>query len=163
MNDTLIKNHKEVVGASDLYIHLGDVAFASPEEVDEIYSGLTGKRAHRILIRGNHDSDKVVEVLNKHFVIVTEYAQIKVDNNRVVLSHFPLASWEKQFYGSTHLHGHCHGTLDNSGCLRYDMGVDSHGMRPVNLRAFLDGTVKSDREKLEANKFNSSFTKLNAG
>ena len=46
--------------------------------------------------------------------------------------HFPIHSWNRQHHGSIHLHGHTHGSLDNSHLFRFDMGVDCWNMNPVS-------------------------------
>jgi len=47
--------------------------------------------------------------------------------------------WPKSYHGSLHLHGHIHSKEDYNlrqkmeGILRYDVGVDANGFRPVSI------------------------------
>lgn len=51
-NDTLIKNHNEIVKPGDTVYNLGDFCFGSAKKVKSIFSRLNGKQ---IIITGNHD------------------------------------------------------------------------------------------------------------
>jgi calcineurin-like phosphoesterase family protein len=50
---------------------------------------------------------------------------------------YSIQSWNGQFHGAMHLHGHSHGTCDNSGILRFDMGIDYWDFKPVTIEAVL--------------------------
>lgn len=51
-------------------------------------------------------------------------------DNRIYVNmcHYPMVSWSRKSYGAIMLHGHCHGKIDTSnnesGELRFDVGVD---------------------------------------
>jgi calcineurin-like phosphoesterase family protein len=47
-----------------------------------------------------------------HFV--PNYFEIYVNGRPIVLSHYPILSWNGMGKGSWHIHGHCHGSLYNS-------------------------------------------------
>lgn len=68
---------------------------------------------------------------DKSVVFVPNYLETYVNGQPIVLSHYPIASWNGQGHGSWHLHSHCHGSLYDSelGKLLYrakikDVGVD---------------------------------------
>ena len=43
----------------------------------------------------------------------------------LVLFHYPMLTWDRAHYGSWHLHGHCHGSLDPKFVsTRMDVGWD---------------------------------------
>lgn len=41
------------------------------------------------------------------------------------MCHYPIMSWDRQRYGSWHLHGHSHGNLSESKGLMLDVGIDN--------------------------------------
>jgi hypothetical protein len=53
--------------------------------------------------------------LYKYFTQVNDLLTIEVKDNEsyqpIALCHYPLLSWDRQYYGAWMLHGHCHGTL----------------------------------------------------
>ena len=56
-------------------------------------------------------------------------------NNKrtLVLFHYPMKVWNAQHYGTFHLFGHVHGTLeDDVTVLSLDVGVDCHGYAPIS-------------------------------
>jgi calcineurin-like phosphoesterase family protein len=42
------------------------------------------------------------------------YLELYVNKKPIVLSHYPILSWNGQSKGSFHLHGHCHGSLEDN-------------------------------------------------
>lgn len=62
---------------------------------------------------------------NGRFVVLGHYAEIYIDGVPIVLSHYPIASWNHMSKGGYMLHGHCHRNLkDNVGLKRLDIGWD---------------------------------------
>ena len=129
MDETLVRNWNAIIQPEDHVYVLGDVTFHRPDVADKLLSRLMGKK---FLIRGNHDKDRYMDVLKKHFEWIKDYHEVTVDGQRIVLSHFPFLTWNKSHHGSWHLHGHCHGNLpDDPNALRIDAGVDCHGFMPI--------------------------------
>ncbi len=144
MNQILIERYNAVVKPEDEVYHLGDFAFCGVNKADAILEQLNGKK---YWIKGNHDyqladNDKI----NSHFVWVRDYTrkmfkmEYQDDEGQdqsyfqpIVMCHFPIASWDAMSHGSWHLHGHCHGSLEDIGVCRIDVGVDCHGLAPVSL------------------------------
>ena len=76
-----------------------------------------------------------------------DYLELKpgeCHGTRMVLSHYPMLSWNGKRRGSIQLHGHIHaGAAYNErnrrrGILRYDVGVDANGYAPVSRDEILD-------------------------
>lgn len=128
MNEHLIERWNEVVRPNDLVYHLGDVAFAKPAEVRSVLRRLNGRI---VLVAGNHDK----RLLRSHdftscFHEVNDrsYLEEKIAGELVVMSHYPIARWNKMYYGVVHLYGHCHSSYGyHMNAL--DVGVDA---RPNN-------------------------------
>lgn len=156
MDEALIENHNSLVKPNDIIYYLGDCTWYGSDKTKKIFSRLNGKKK---LIRGNHDHDKN---LAPYFEYVRHYDTIKIGDVRLALMHFPILSWDGQQHGTIHLHGHTHNTIDNSGTLRFDVGVDSWNMYPVNLEQIIELIPKRLKEnptglQRPVSKFNQLF------
>lgn len=151
MNEDIIKRWNAKIKPEDTVFNLGDVMWG--DKPSELLPRLNGKK---ILILGNHDRKAV---LQPYFDEVYNYYTMKLGKENLVLFHYPIASWDRQFHGSIHLHGHSHGTFDNSGLLRFDVGVDCWNMNPVNLREILNLVPQRKQEAADAIKARDSAFK----
>lgn len=142
MNAGLIANYRACVKPEDHVYHLGDFGFCGVDTGLEIIKQLPGRK-HWIL--GNHDG-KLARRAASYFEEVVPYKllmeHIKYEDDEgvpqqyhmpIVLFHFPITSWDGMGRGSFHLHGHCHGSLPDTGSLRLDVGVDCWNMSPVSM------------------------------
>jgi calcineurin-like phosphoesterase family protein len=129
MNETLIENYNKLVKPNDIVYHLGDFSFALFPQAESIFNRLNGSK---FLIEGNHDSNSVFRL---KWTKVAMYKELGTQNNTFVLFHYPMASWNKAFHGTIHLHGHTHHNLSNNGLRRIDVGVDGVGYNysPLNI------------------------------
>jgi len=118
----LIARWNSVVGENDIVYNLGDLSMGGrSESIKWFLFSLNGKIYH---IMGNHD-----EKINKikrydRFEDIYEYGTeiwIKDEDNeeakmsagyqQIILSHYPILSWDRARYGSWHLHAHSHQSL----------------------------------------------------
>lgn len=146
MNEAMVKNHNEIVKPTDIVFLLGDLGWPDPSEYIKRLNG------DKILITGNHDDRGLLSKLRRENIISTQFDYFELDAKeygwpKIVMSHYPIESWNRKYHGSIHLHGHTHGTLDNSGLMRFDMGVDCNDYRPFSLRQVLD-TAKTRFDEL---------------
>lgn len=127
--------NSRVTDQDTLYL-LGDVCFTtSVREVEEFLMSIRAKHMH--LLVGNHEHIITgSRKLMNYFDSVSHYKEVKIGGDRLILMHYPIESWNHQFHGAYHLHGHTHSRNDDSntdehrGKLRYfarrfDVGVDS--------------------------------------
>ena len=123
MNEAIVARWNETVGELDTVIHLGDFSFLSPSFSREIMNRLNG---HIILVRGNHDSDKIIDPCG--FSDVVDYLDLKVNDGGmhqpISCMHYPLAVWPSSHFGAWHLHGHSHGTYTIGKGKILDVGWD---------------------------------------
>lgn len=125
-NETLIANWNSVVKPEDVVYHLGDFGFH--KNLLRIIERLTGSI---ILICGNHDRNNVKNLFHK-FAAVKDLHEVDVmGEHKTILCHYPLQSWNCSHYGSFHLHGHCHGSMQSTG-RRLDVGCMLHNWAPVS-------------------------------
>ena len=111
------------VNPGDIVYHLGDFCFNSKYEIlRDIVRKLNGQK-HFVI--GNHDKEENFKKLKTEGLLhwYGHYKEIKIKDTKVVLSHFPFASWHRQHYGSWHLHGHTHASYQGVGKV-LDVGLD---------------------------------------
>jgi len=132
MDEAMVAAWNETVAPDDEVWHLGD--FAVRLSVAEMGTLLASLHGRKHLIVGNNDPAETRALSG--WVSVTPYAEIVVDEARLVLCHYPFRSWNGMHKGSINLHGHSHGRL--KGLTRQmDVGVDCWNFRPVTLNQLL--------------------------
>lgn len=130
MNAYMQERWNGIVGKRDKIAVIGDFAFQRHARwLNELNGRIT-------LIVGNHDkmplkvSDNFTQMIGKdRYPGVLEY---RVDNQFVVLCHYPMYTWRWANYGAWMLHGHSHGRVQHPDhILTLDMGIDLWGFTPV--------------------------------
>jgi len=125
MDEAMITNWNASVNKGDIVYHLGDFAW-KPARISDLKKRLNGS-IH--LLMGNHD--RGAKRFYKIFDWVGDVKYIKVQDQKIMLCHYPMLSWRNSHRGSWMLHGHCHGTLKETRGLIMDVGVDSNLFFPV--------------------------------
>lgn len=123
-NSWLTQTWNNQVQHEDTVWHIGDFSFASKYiDIVDFIKGLNGRI---YLIKGNHDDEKVLSKLKVDGWILDwfNYKEIKINQVRTCLFHFPIACWHQQGRGSFHLYGHSHGNFSSDG-KSLDVGIDS--------------------------------------
>lgn len=123
MHSTLLKNWNSVVGSDDIVFYLGDLSFGRSDLAKWFTHSINGK-IHFIL--GNHDKMKDIVKLNRFESIHPYGCEIWVKDEdtksargsdgyqQMILSHYPILSWNRAHHGSWHLHGHSHQSITKS-------------------------------------------------
>jgi len=132
MNEDIIERYNEVVKSKDETYILGDLFMAAKTKSIELLQRLNGRKH---LIRGNHDHLKPHEE-DKIFESARDYRILRYEGEKLVLFHFPIQEWEGCQHGNLHLHGHCHGNLEDFKPNRFDMGWDVW-RRPISIETVL--------------------------
>jgi len=101
MDATLIRNWNKVVTDNDLVYILGDFAFKNPEYY------LNQLKGRKILVKGNHDNN-IKGIVCRHFESTSDYLDTTINNQRYIMCHYPISSWNGAFRGVIHLYGHVH-------------------------------------------------------
>lgn len=137
MNEAMVDNWNAVVRPGDLVYHLGDFSFGTVEDSVKIAKRLMGQK---YLVFGNHDKRlrKERDFLAQ-WIWSKDFAEIKVGDQKIVLCHYAMLTWNQSHRGSWNLHGHSHGSLkDDPGALRTDVGVDCWDYTPVHYDVLKD-------------------------
>ena len=129
MDAALIAAWNAVVAPDDEIWHLGDFSYKAATSPADYLRRLHGRKH---LIWGNHDSEQART--DPGWASSQAYAELTVDDTRVVLFHYSLKTWHRVARGALQLYGHSHGRMagDSQSC---DVGVDAWGFRPVALDA----------------------------
>ena len=142
MDQAMIDRWNSVVQPEDEIWHLGDFAVRqSSERVDHLLGTLHGSKH---LVAGNND-DAAVTGCNG-WQSLQQYAELVIDDIRLVLCHYPFRTWRDMGKGAINLHGHSHGRLKPQP-RQYDVGVDVWDFRPVRLEEVLASTKSTRRDK----------------
>ena len=143
MDEAMIKEWNDLIGAEDTVYILGDVAFMSGYNASLILKRLNGIK---ILVEGNHDRKTLKDFhFRSQFKEVHTYLDISYNGTKVVMFHYPIAEWDQMHRGSVHLHGHLHGGI--SGMEKYrcrDMGMDATGMIAVRMEDAIASAMKGE-------------------
>lgn len=145
----LVDRWNAKVGMDDDVYHLGDFTFATHKgfyRTDNIIRHLHGN-IH--FIRGNHCEPALWQMIEDanipHVNWIKDYAEIKVEGQKIILCHFPFTIWNACHHGSWHLHGHCHGSFKGKGKI-LDVGIDNHPDHQVF--SFEEVKAHMDKQKI---------------
>ena len=137
MNDALVDSINAVVQETDVLYHIGDWSMGGVDNIVEFHSRLQCRTIH--LVYGNHDhyirknKNGVADV----FSSVRALRIGKIEDQMMVLCHFPILVWEDHHRGVWHLHGHSHGNLQQPEYYKrkvLDVGIDAHSeFRPFSF------------------------------
>lgn len=140
MNEMLIANWNEVVGADDIVFHLGDFCLGDSAKWNRLLDRLNGKIC---LILGNHDLRNFRKSYADRFESVAMQMNIEVDNQKICLNHYPFLCYDGSYDGVWQLFGHVHINRNNTGNdatrlkmlfpTQYDVGVDNNNFTPVSF------------------------------
>jgi calcineurin-like phosphoesterase family protein len=127
MDERMIAAWNRTVSYDGVVYFLGDFSFYNPEKTRRIRSRLNGTIHY---IRGNHD--KSVDKIKDTFESYSDYKEITIEDQKIILCHYPFAEWNGAHKGSWHLHGHQHGNGPRVAIPRLDVGVDCFPDGPVS-------------------------------
>lgn len=128
----LIARWNARVAPGDTLWHLGDFALGpSPQRTAAILESLQGEKH---LLAGNNDDAATLALPG--WASVRHYAELTVDDRRLVLCHYAFRTWNGIGRGAVNLHGHSHNKLTPIP-KQYDVGVDAQDFRPVTLAEVL--------------------------
>ena len=107
MNDAIVDSINGRVAVDDELYILGDFSFKmTAQDAYALRKRIACRRIH--LIPGNHDKDWAQPAVAGAFTVEPPICVLKIDGQKIVLSHYPMADWQGMGHGSWHLHGHIH-------------------------------------------------------
>lgn len=139
MDEVLIENFNSRVKEEDTVYILGDciMGFHLEEGIEKLRK-LNGKL---ILVAGNHDTNKKIELFKKEniFENISFADRTKIGKFGILLSHYPtiVANTTKDKIVNFHGHTHSKNKFSEFNCC-YHIGVDANNNYPVNLEEGLE-------------------------
>lgn len=155
-NDIIINNINNIVRYTDILFNLGDFTlnssigdfenFISRINCQTMYM-LFGNHANRhfkeiykplikqILGENYTEDSEIYPIKYKNIIYIGNYAEIIINKQLIILSHYPIYIWNHMSGGSWHLTGHSHGgcekTNPNTSTEKIlDVGLDCHDNKP---------------------------------
>ncbi len=129
-HDIVSKLFAKVKHGDTLYI-LGDIAFSINSLNLFVESKPKGINIHLIL--GGHDKN-ISTKYYKHFSSVSELKTIKINNQKIVLCHYFMGTWDCSHYGAWQLYGHTHYDISKRHVgKQMNICVDLHNYYPVSF------------------------------
>lgn len=141
-DEVMVENWNRLVQPGDVVYHHGDFGFfRSTADAVAAVKRLNGQI---FLIKGNHDSSKLVKKMPfADVMMMKEWAIPPNKVKMITMCHYPMDCWRNSHRGEWHTHGHTHAQLSRGHRLRIDVGVDARhgkkddtrqgGFRPLNL------------------------------
>ena len=144
MNNSIVTNINDCVGAEDWLIHCGDWSFGGFDKIQEFRDQINCKNI--VLILGNHDChiQNNKNDVRKLFTHVAHYEEMNItkgftknpDKLKLILCHYPIVSWNNMRDGAFMIHGHQHlkGEWRFGDGRRMDVGLcGSPEFRPYHI------------------------------
>lgn len=146
MNNVITQEINSVVKNNDTLYHLGDLSLGGkPADIFKLLEGINGQL---VIVKGNHDSSKLLKYLEKNnyklpdgrdkFIIHQVGTIIKRNGNVYYLTHYPMNIGENRGNLRT-IHGHIHEYPSpyvnglNVGLDSPELPVDNPFGRPIKL------------------------------
>lgn len=118
-DEILVKNWNSVVNNNDTTFILGDIGRCGTNKDNEyLCSVMSRLKSKKILVVGNHDEKGLQDYRVKQlFESVVDYFELMDNHNginqKIVLSHYPIFSWNGCYKNTVLLYGHTHGNFDD--------------------------------------------------
>lgn len=110
MDQELIKRWNNKVSNKDIVYVLGDMFWKGQDYARDILEQLNGKI---VLIKGNHDKRWLSNTKCKGLIkSIKDYDEIKINNRKIILSHYPIHFYNGAHSGAIMLYGHVHNTRE---------------------------------------------------
>ncbi len=139
-DETILANYNSIVGSDDDFYYLGDMFMNKNKNAEGFISRMMGK-LH--FIKGNHDHKDTRKLYAKYGEYLGQQEKIVIQDQEIILNHFPMRTWDKSHRGSWHLYGHHHGKIEKEPWGKsMDVAINIWDYKPVSFE-----TVKSILDK----------------
>ena len=130
MDETMVTNWNKVIKSEDTVYVLGDFIHKSNHSIEYYAKQLNG---HKHLIIGNHDHD--LAEYKKYFETGQQIIYLNINEQEIVLFHYPILSWKRKGRGAWHLYGHVHNAIMEPMETQkaYNVGVDVNNFTPISF------------------------------
>lgn len=164
MNDDIVNSINNIVDQDDILIHLGDWSFGGIENIELFRGRVICKNIYHILGNHDHHIQKNKENTQRFFINVFDYVDLQYNKELIILSHYPISSWNGVNKGVIHLHGHTHLPHEKKNLVgrRMDVGMDGHPeFRPYDLDLECIRVLKKKPIESEFSKYDHHLDEIN--
>lgn len=130
MDQALVDNFNDYVGANDISIWVGDVSFVSEKRTNEILNQCNG---YKILVIGNHDLKKrklkIMDFDETRLLCLVDFTDVTL-----LFSHYPMFNMQALHGSYINVHGHLHINYGIDSPQHINVCCEYHNYRPVNLK-----------------------------
>ena len=136
-HDETIIERVNALGPKARLFFLGDMTLKSGRQY--LIDLIARFKVELHMIWGNHD-DALRKLYTGHpeffpnIKSAHDVLYLRINKQKIFLSHYSHRSWRSQHHGSWHLFGHSHGKLDSKPYgMSFDVGLNSHEYRPISF------------------------------
>lgn len=155
----LINRWNSAVGIDDEVWILGDISWHNATRTIEIFNQLNGIKH---LCIGNHDKKLLKNKdIRSLFIEIVDYKEIEINNNTLVLSHYPIPCFNRHYYGAYHFYGHVHNSFEWNMMERVKFEMKTLYDKPCNMfnvgcmMPYIDYTPRTLEEIIRNEELNS--------
>lgn len=116
-DELLVNNWNSVIKNNDKVYILGDIGRCGNNKDNEYLCSIISRlKGIRILIRGNHDDlkdNRIKQLFAETYDYLEAVDNYNGINQKLVLSHYPIFSWNEAYKDTILLYGHTHGNFDD--------------------------------------------------
>lgn len=156
MNFSLVENWNSLVTEEDTVFILGDLVVGGDDSFEESLGLIRALKGKKILVRGNHDTEKRIAAFRQEGIEVVEGKFLKVGKQNYYLSHFPTICTnigEEDFSLKRRIINLCGHTHTTDPWAHWDLGliyhceVDCNGLKPILIEEIRD-RIKEKLKKI---------------
>lgn len=133
MNETIIRNHNEIVTPEDTVYVLGDCMMG--QDMAAGMAMIRRMNGVKYLAYGNHDTDARIKAYKEQMLFedIQMGYRIKYKGKTILLTHYPTITANGEDTRVLGLYGHTHqeNNIFEERIYMYHVGVDSHNCKPV--------------------------------
>ena len=122
-DERIVKNWNSIVCNNDTTYILGDIGILGGNKTEYVCSMISRLKGNRVLIIGNHDRKELKDArIRQLFTEICDYKELsdnyknennETKNQKLVLSHYPIFSWNGCYKDTILLYGHTHANFDD--------------------------------------------------
>lgn len=149
---TIIENILKTTNIGDDLYFLGDFAFTNDKQKLTIWFEDLSDHLNLFFIAGNHDNYQMKSLYRTYGTYLGELAEIKVNEQSIVLCHYAMRVWNKSHRGTWQLYGHSHHSLqDDKNALSIDVGINGkdYNYKPLEFNQIKDIMSKKEFKSID--------------
>ncbi len=138
MDETIKNNFKTILKRNDILYILGDISM-NKQVAREFLKEMISLNIDIHIIKGNHDTFSIGEILSLGCKTFSDIKEIKEDDISITLCHYAMLSYNKSHYNAWHLYGHYHTQFkDPIKGKRMNVNLEFNDYKPYSMEQIKD-------------------------